>query len=139
MVRHFAFLVLLSLLALVAGCENKPSEELALEALRDAFSEVGKIESVKKLNGWFEDESKNKYTMEVEYVIKFNKEFITELNKARGSITALLLMPIYNTCFSGENKKLMKEESKCKSQAKITFRKTDKGWKMISEESELWK
>ena len=117
-------------LCLVFSCGNKPSEGDAQKAISNVFGKLGKVEDVEKVNGWSGD-NKNLYTMEVKYEIDLNEKVKRAIKSSkRDSFDNSMVQLILPICF--KNGKLM---DVCKGKAKLTFRKTEKGWTVINNKS----
>ncbi len=133
MVSKTGKILCLLLLCFIFSCGGKPSVDDAQKALNNVFgkagSNMGKVEDVEKINGWFENDDKSRYVMEVKYKIKLNDETKKELQSASG-LSAILIQPLIQIC-----SKDGKLSDTCEAKAKIVFRKTEQGWMPVKEDS----
>jgi len=113
---------LLAVCSFLFACGGKPSTKDAKKALQDAWGEIGTVVAVKKLNGWFKDNSKNVYVMEVSYKLKLSEK-ARRILRSPSDIESIFAMPLYAICTDGD--KLL---DVCKTKARLVFHKTEKGW-----------
>ena len=123
--KKYFFYIFLLFFVFLLGCEDKPSDEDILNAIKVRYSKIGKIENFRRIDDYKTKDGK--YVVEYEFDLILDIDKLRKISKKKNPLetitytTTLLLVSI-------QCPDILESSDTCRIRDKITFVKGKDGW-----------